>query len=94
MLSNKTGIKPVGSRNQSQGKVVSNAGNLKKVGVNSPAGNNANKSFVSTTNTQQYQGQQSQQIQGQSNQGRGGNQYYDDGYFNQREGNVDRSGNS
>lgn len=86
MLSNKTGVKLTGSKNQSQGKVLSNTGNLKKVGVNSPTGNNFNKSFVSTTNTQQYQGQ--------ANQNKGGNQYYDDGYFNQREGNVDRSGSS
>ncbi len=57
MLSNKTGVKLADSQNQNKGKAVSNSGNLKKVGVNSPTGNNYNKSFVSTTNTQGQQGQ-------------------------------------
>ncbi len=67
MLSNKTGVKLADSQNQNKGKAVSNSGNLKKVGVNSPTGNNYNKSFVSTTNTQGQQGQQRQANLGRAN---------------------------
>lgn len=67
MLSNKTGVKLAESQNQNKGKAVSNSGNLKKVGVNSPTGNNYNKSFVSTTNTQGQQGQQRQTNLGRAN---------------------------
>lgn len=45
-----------GGKSQNQGRINNN--NTRKVGVNSPTGNVANKSFVSTTNTQgQGQGQ-------------------------------------
>lgn len=56
MLSNKTGVSLAGGKSQNQGRINNN--NTRKVGVNSPTGNVANKSFVSTTNTQgQGQGQ-------------------------------------
>ncbi len=57
MLANKTGVvSKSGTKTQNQGRITSNS-NVRKVGVNSPTGNVANKSFVSTANTQNIQGQ-------------------------------------
>ncbi len=84
MLSNKTGVKLAGSKSQNQGRINESKGNVRKVGVNSPTGNNINKSFVSTTNTQNQGQQRYQAGQGTQGQGQGGFNRandYDDGYF-------------
>lgn len=85
MLSNKTGVDIRGGKSQNQGRVSSGKANVnvnansRKVGVNSPTGNIANKSFVSTANTQNVQGGQGQR--------KGGNldrtNDYDDQYWGQ-----------
>lgn len=88
MLSNKTGVDIRGGKTQNQGRVTSNNANSnvnvnnRKVGVNSPTGNIANKSFVSTAGTQNLQGGQGQR--------RGGNldrtNDYDDQNWGQNQG--------
>ncbi len=52
MLSNKTGVALSGGRSQNQGRVTGSNIAGRKVGVNSPTGNIANKSLISTSNTQ------------------------------------------
>jgi hypothetical protein len=56
MLSNKTGVVVSGNKTQNQGKINSGS-NTRKVGVNSPTDNIVNKSYASTANTQNIQGQ-------------------------------------
>lgn len=51
MLSNKTGVALSGGRSQNQGRITNNTDG-RKVGVNSPTGKIANKSMISTANTQ------------------------------------------
>ena len=51
MLSNKTGVVVSGNKTQNQGK-INTSSNIRKVGVNSPTNNIANKSYASTANTQ------------------------------------------
>lgn len=93
MLSNKTGVNVniSGGKVQNQGNInanVNRGGAQQKVGVNSPTGYNANKSFVSTANTQNVQGQRKANLnrsnnyddadwqgQGQGQNGREGGRY-------------------
>lgn len=81
MLSNKAGVKLGGERSSNQGKIDIKGG-VRKAGVNSPVGNNANKSFVSTSYSQNQQGQtsfnQGQSLGQQRNRGTQGRRDYDD----------------
>jgi hypothetical protein len=63
MLSNKTGAVVNGNKTQNQGKINSGS-NTRKVGVNSPTDNIANKSYFSTANTQNIQGQKKGNLDG------------------------------
>lgn len=65
MLSNKAGVRLDGNKSSNQSN-VNVKGDVRKVGVNSPTYNNADKSFVSTNHSQ------NKLCQTSFNQGKGG----------------------